>query len=188
MPTGTTTGYARYVGRVGALAVALGIGVAIASTPGIVGAAPDTEPSGTEVSDVGTGAALDSDASQNATPTPASESGSGRGDEPSEASTAEPDPRDGTVQATGGLNTTVNGDPDADTDGDVDTDTDGTITSDVTETVSPGDATAKSDNSESSDAVAAAFSDTRVQSLVMKYAGGVIRGGSEDPTTRPPKR
>ncbi|WP_283817764.1 alkaline phosphatase family protein [Mycolicibacterium lacusdiani] len=33
-------GYARHVGRVGALAVALGVGVAVASTPGIASAAP----------------------------------------------------------------------------------------------------------------------------------------------------
>jgi YVTN family beta-propeller protein len=34
-------GYARYVGRVGALAVALGVGAAVASTPGVAWAEPD---------------------------------------------------------------------------------------------------------------------------------------------------
>src|SRR3954471_24972937 len=37
--------YARNVGRVGALAVALGVGVAIASNPGIASALPDTDSS-----------------------------------------------------------------------------------------------------------------------------------------------
>jgi acetyl esterase/lipase len=36
-----STGYARYIGRVGALAVALGIGAAVASTPGVALAGPD---------------------------------------------------------------------------------------------------------------------------------------------------
>src|SRR5215472_3484842 len=35
-------GFARYIGRVGALAVALGIGAAVATSPGIAVAAPDT--------------------------------------------------------------------------------------------------------------------------------------------------
>ncbi|MGE2688524.1 Ig-like domain-containing protein [Mycolicibacterium pulveris] len=182
LPAGTTTGYARYVGRVGALAVALGIGAAIASAPGVAGATADSEASGAETSatttgaDVDAGGSLDPGAPQDEAQTPPSESASGHEDEPSDDSTAEPDPRDGTVQATGGLNTTVNGDPDADTDGDVDTDTDGTEdaedAADTETDVTP---------TKSSDAVAPAFSDTRVQSLVMKYAGGVIRGGSEDP-------
>ncbi len=40
--------YAMYVGRVGALAVALGIGIAMANTPGVAWAAPETgtDPSG----------------------------------------------------------------------------------------------------------------------------------------------
>lgn len=41
------TGAARFVGRVGALAVALGIGVAVASSPGIAFAAP-SDAAGTE--------------------------------------------------------------------------------------------------------------------------------------------
>jgi hypothetical protein len=36
-------GYAKHVGRVGALAVALGVGVAVASTPGVAWAGPDTD-------------------------------------------------------------------------------------------------------------------------------------------------
>lgn len=38
-------GYGRFVGRVGALAVALGVGAAVASTPGIASAEPDSAPS-----------------------------------------------------------------------------------------------------------------------------------------------
>ena len=36
------SGYARYVGRVGALAVALGVGAAVGTMPGIAYATPDT--------------------------------------------------------------------------------------------------------------------------------------------------
>ena len=39
----TNTGYGRFIGRVGGLAVALGIGVAIANNPGIA-AADDGQP------------------------------------------------------------------------------------------------------------------------------------------------
>ena len=43
-------GYATYIGRVGALAVALGIGVAVANTPGVAWAEPsDSSPSGSSV-------------------------------------------------------------------------------------------------------------------------------------------
>ena len=35
-------GHARYIGRVGALAVALGIGAAVANTPGVAWAEPDS--------------------------------------------------------------------------------------------------------------------------------------------------
>ena len=39
-------GYARYIGRVGGLAVALGVGVAVATTPGVAWAGPsDTDSS-----------------------------------------------------------------------------------------------------------------------------------------------
>ena len=66
-------GYARHIGRVGALAVALGIGAAIASTPGIAYAGPsgaspsgetssETESSSTSTTSAGTGsAAADAD-------------------------------------------------------------------------------------------------------------------------------
>ncbi len=42
--------YAMHVGRVGALAVALGIGLAVANTPGVAWAAPDTGADPSEVS------------------------------------------------------------------------------------------------------------------------------------------
>lgn len=37
------TSYAKYVGRIGALAVSLGVGVAVATTPGVAWAAPDSD-------------------------------------------------------------------------------------------------------------------------------------------------
>lgn len=40
------SGYARHVGRVGALAVALGVGMAVATSPGLAGATPGTDNSG----------------------------------------------------------------------------------------------------------------------------------------------
>src|SRR5689334_20971950 len=40
---GTSTTYARYIGRVGALAVSLGVGVAVATNPGVGYANTDTE-------------------------------------------------------------------------------------------------------------------------------------------------
>jgi hypothetical protein len=55
----TPTGYGRFIGRVGALAVALGIGAAIANTPGVVWAqdgssgASDSSPGGAGPSDSG---------------------------------------------------------------------------------------------------------------------------------------
>ena len=45
--------YAAYVGRVGALAVALGIGSAIASTPGVAWAEPDPSPRSSDSADPG---------------------------------------------------------------------------------------------------------------------------------------
>lgn len=39
----TSAAYARYIGRIGALAVALGVGMAVATTPGVAWATPDTE-------------------------------------------------------------------------------------------------------------------------------------------------
>ncbi len=44
-------GYAKYVGRVGGLAVALGVGVAVATTPGVAWAGPETGSTGTSTSD-----------------------------------------------------------------------------------------------------------------------------------------
>src|SRR4051812_49810679 len=37
------TAYAKYIGRIGALAVSLGVGVAVATTPGVAWASPDAE-------------------------------------------------------------------------------------------------------------------------------------------------
>ncbi|MGV0716075.1 Ig-like domain-containing protein [Mycolicibacterium sp. XJ662] len=172
---------ARYVGRVGALAVALGIGAAIAGIPGVAGAAPDTEASTTETSDATTtgsdveaGETLDSDAPQNGTQTAPSDSSSGQGDEASDPSTVAPDPRDGTVQATGGLNTTVNGDSDGDA---ADEDAAHEDAEDTQDSDTDGDTGADATPTKSSDA-ATGFSDTRIQTLVMKYTGGVARGGS----------
>ena len=126
-PTATlraATGCARYVGRVGALAVALGIGAAVATSPGVAVALPDS--SGSTESSSGsesTGAQQDSTSDTNApdtntpdtaavndTPTTATvattapASGSDTGSTPA---TSPSDPRDGTVQASGGANTTV---------------------------------------------------------------------------------
>ena len=69
-PTATlraATGFARYVGRVGALAVALGIGAAVATSPGVAVALPDS--SGSTESSSGsesTGAQQDSTPDTNA--------------------------------------------------------------------------------------------------------------------------
>ena len=114
-----TKGFARYVGRVGALAVALGIGAAVATSPGIAVAVPDNAGStGPSAGSESTGTQQDSTSDTNAAdtaavddtpttataPTTAPASGSDTGSTPA---TSPSDPRDGTVQASGGANTTV---------------------------------------------------------------------------------
>ncbi len=47
-----TTAYAKYIGRVGALAVALGVGGAVAATPGVAFAEPTDSSSSSSSSDV----------------------------------------------------------------------------------------------------------------------------------------
>src|SRR5262245_20995903 len=112
-------GFARYIGGVGALAVALGIGAAVATSPGIAGAAPDTTGStGSSSASESSSAQQDSTSDTNTTDTaPVTEtpktatpattvppSGSDKGSTPAASPS---DPRDGTVQASGGANTTV---------------------------------------------------------------------------------
>src|SRR6185295_7467779 len=55
---GTTMGTAKYIGRVGALAVALGVGAAIANTPGV--ALADPSESGSTSSSSASGSSSDS--------------------------------------------------------------------------------------------------------------------------------
>jgi hypothetical protein len=52
----TVVGHARYIGRVGALAVTLGVGVAMATTPGLAYAEPTSESSTSSESSASTGA------------------------------------------------------------------------------------------------------------------------------------
>jgi hypothetical protein len=118
--TPAKTKYARYIGRVGALAVALGIGTAVA--PGIAWATTDPDTSGAETSDTATAGqdtvtdgSPDSGTQAGATdaPTPPSSTVAAQtvasSNDPAEPpdATTRLDPRDGVVQATGGLNTTV---------------------------------------------------------------------------------
>ena len=99
-------GFARYVGRVGALAIALGIGAAVATSPGVAMAEPDTTGSTqSSTTSESTDSQQDSTTANTAAPTPAS--GSEATDTVSSSATVASDPRDGTVQASGGANTTV---------------------------------------------------------------------------------
>ncbi|MBE1551448.1 Zn-dependent metalloprotease [Mycobacterium sp. OAS707] len=99
-------GFARYVGRVGALAVALGIGAAVATSPGVAVAEPDTTGSTqSSTTSESTDSQQDSAAANTPAPTPAS--GSDASDTVKSSATVASDPRDGTVQASGGANTTV---------------------------------------------------------------------------------
>jgi bacillolysin len=105
----SSVGFARYIGRVGALAVALGIGAAVATSPGVAVAAPDTTGS-TETSSASesTDTQQDSTPSKTATVTATTPtSGSSGSDTESTPATSTSDPRDGTVQASGGANTIV---------------------------------------------------------------------------------
>ncbi len=116
-------GYAKYIGRVGALAVALGIGAAVATTPGIARATGDSDSSSpaTDTATVPTGGDVTPGESPTPDPTPAGPTSAATPPSstvsaqtmsppspPSPAgSTDTPDPRDGIVRASGGLNTTV---------------------------------------------------------------------------------
>ncbi|MFI5507579.1 hypothetical protein ACIA48_08940 [Mycobacterium sp. NPDC051804] len=80
----TLTGYGRFIGRIGALAVALGIGVAIADSPGIAWAqdgASDSSPGGTDSSSAGAGTSkTDSTGASGSAATGASGANTGAGD------------------------------------------------------------------------------------------------------------
>ena len=80
-----TTNYARYIGRVGALAVSLGVGIAVATTPGMAHASTDS----------------DTDAG----PAAASGSGSGSGEHTSPQPAAEPSPATSTTTTSTGTST-----------------------------------------------------------------------------------
>lgn len=108
------TRFARYIGRVGALAVALGIGVA---APGVAGAEPDTtsptpESASTQQSSTDTESVeqqtTSAPAAAEATETPTTATTAAANDSASGSSPETSlDPRDGIVQASGGANTTV---------------------------------------------------------------------------------
>ena len=91
--TRTIMGNAKYIGRVGALAVALGIGTAVASTPGNALAEPDS-----------TSSSFGSATSSAESSSSASSSG-GSSVSSSSDSTSSPDPRTGIVQSSGGAQT-----------------------------------------------------------------------------------
>ncbi len=111
-------GSARCIGRVGALAVALGIGAALANNTGIAVAETPSSASAdsgsstgsgstdtgqsAEPSDTATAGPTDESSTAAAPPTPSQVSSTS---EPPE--TSDPDPRTGVVQASGGANTTV---------------------------------------------------------------------------------
>ena len=108
----TTTTYARYVGRVGALAVALGIGVAVGTWPAVAFAEPtDAE---TSASPTDTTAQVTDDAPAepvatvpDPTPTPSTPDAAPQAD----PAPSIPDPRDGIVQASGGAEVRTSSDP-----------------------------------------------------------------------------
>src|SRR6185312_8698461 len=71
---GTTMGTAKYIGRVGALAVALGVGAAIANTPGV--ALADPSDSGSTSSPSASDSSSDSPSKSESSSTTGSTSGS----------------------------------------------------------------------------------------------------------------
>lgn len=88
---------ANYVGRVGALAVALGIGTALVTSPGVALAGPEpSQPSNSDSPDPTPDAATDP------TPTAPTATSSPTPNDAPPATVASGDPRDGTVQASGG--------------------------------------------------------------------------------------
>src|SRR5437899_9274239 len=108
-------GYVRYVGRVGALAVALGVGWAAATTPGVALAEP-TDSSAT--SSASTSPADSSSAnekpaatrSSSNVKTPSSSTSSAETDGTSSAASSTPDSSTGDVQTTGGAQAAGGGD------------------------------------------------------------------------------
>ena len=107
-------GCARYVGRVGALAVALGLGAAITTSPGLAMAEPNTSsPSDTASTSTDSGATASADAplTPSTVPTGTGTASSTTGGSASGANRpgSSTDPQAGIVQASGGANTSVNG-------------------------------------------------------------------------------
>ena len=87
-------GYATYIGRVGALAVALGIGAAVANTPGVAWAEPSDSTSGSSSSE--------SDSASESPDKPA-ESDDDSPAEPDAKSADDPDDEDVSSGSTGGM-------------------------------------------------------------------------------------
>ena len=83
-------GFARHVGRVGALALALGIGTAVAGTPGVAWADP-TETATTSPTDTGTTTGGTADASEPTVPTtPSGATSDGKSPDATEPATSSP--------------------------------------------------------------------------------------------------
>lgn len=85
-------GYARHVGRVGALAVALGVGVAVASTPGIAYADPAGDSSSSDSSAGSSASGTSSGSSAGASPAGSASSSSKPAGGASDGSASTPDP------------------------------------------------------------------------------------------------
>src|SRR5690348_10322921 len=115
-------GYARYIGRVGLLAVALGVGIAVATTPGVAWAGPTdtntTASDGSTPTDTSPGTPTPGGTLPGTTPPSASPEPTGTVAPPttnagstgvtgtsSSGSNTTADPRTGVVQSTGGAQT-----------------------------------------------------------------------------------
>jgi YVTN family beta-propeller protein len=85
-------GYATYIGRVGALAVALGIGAAVANTPGVAWAEPESASSSSDSSSDSARSNTGGADSSSSSSTESSSSGSKRSSKKS--SSTDPDPKD----------------------------------------------------------------------------------------------
>ena len=104
----TPNGYGRFIGRVGGLAVALGIGAAIASSPGIA-AADDGESSSSESSSSSTSSS--SSSSSESSSSPNASPAAGEKDDEDDASAAPLD----TLDTASSASSTNDDDPDSDT-------------------------------------------------------------------------
>ena len=109
-------GYVRYVGRVGALAVALGVGSAVATMPGVALAEPSDSSSSSSSSSSGpssSSASSSTDKESPSSPSSSSSSAPTSSTETDSSSSADsstaPDPRTGIVQRTGGAQTSSTG-------------------------------------------------------------------------------